>query len=485
MNVAYIKDLHHNYLVIPKPENGSEEAYCVYMLQANHIDGIIRPEPRNIDNRVLYYYDITSKQSIDTIYIKNTINYEQLKGLFENLANLIERAYEYLLNENDLILEPDHIYIELASYRVNVCYLPGYNKEISKQMVALVEYLMNKVEYNDKEAVLYIYNLYAVCRDEGFSFNNLLLAIRDNKADSLITLVNEEKLTLSHEKSIDEESTEGTLKQINGIDKKEETKEEYNTIQNIPVMMEKVSQESEIYYYPLRTYLYTLACSLGTIMLLFISINMKIVYTSIGNRIDYGKLMALLVILIILIGYLLKIIWNKNNRLTKIISRQEYVDPREEYKVRPQAEEKSDIIINNKADTITAGYGNILHKGKPKEINQPDDRSDNTVLLNAKALSAASCLEPDDKDKYEIINIRDYPFVIGKQKGNVDYCIDTDIVSRYHVKITKEEENYYITDLNSTNGTSLNDKSLSCYQRYELSKGDKVSIAGIAYMFQV
>ena len=517
MDVGYKKDLHHNYLVIPKPEDCKEENYCVYMLQANHIEGIIRPEPRTIDNRVLYYYDITAKQSLDTIYVKNSINYEQLKGLFIKLADLIEKAYEYLLNENDLILEPNHIYIELTSYEANVCYLPGYNKEISKQMAALIEYFMNKVEYNDKDAVLFIYNLYAVCRDDGFSFNNLLLTIRENKKDGAKTPENSDKLSVRYGRSLDKEATEGTLRRINGIDKRKETRKEikeeakevtkeeteneareelkdkYISRKQIPVMMEKVSLESEIYYYPIRTYIYSGACILGAIMLLAIGINMKIVYTSIGNRIDYGKLMALLFILIIVMGYLMKNIWNKNNRLTKIISRPEYVDPREEYRPRLHDEIESNTTKNTATNTITnintdektIGYENMLHKGKLKDFNRTEDRSNNTVLLNAIVPPCGCCLEPDDKEKQEMIQIMDYPFVIGKEKGNVDYCLDKDIVSRYHIKITKEEGSYYITDLNSTNGTTLNDKLLLCYQRYELNKGDRVSIAGIGYMFQL
>jgi pSer/pThr/pTyr-binding forkhead associated (FHA) protein len=118
-------------------------------------------------------------------------------------------------------------------------------------------------------------------------------------------------------------------------------------------------------------------------------------------------------------------------------------------------------------------------------LNKPDDKSQATVLLNADMLYPGCYLEPVDKDKCSKILIKDFPFVIGKQKGNVDYFLDKEEVSRYHVKITKEEDSYYITDLNSTNGTSLNNKPLSCYQRHRIIKDDKVSIAGINYKFQL
>ncbi|TAH73874.1 MAG: FHA domain-containing protein [Anaerolineaceae bacterium] len=452
MDVSYKKDIHHNYLVIPKISDSKDEAYCVCMLEANSIDSIIGPEPRTIDNKVLYYYDITAKQSIDTIYVKNTINYEQLKRLFTSMADLIGQTYEYLLNENDLILEPEHIYIELASCRANICYLPGYNIDIGKQMAKLIEYLMNKVEYNDKEAVLYVYNLYAACREEGFSFNNLLSVIRESKGDKAKAPIVEARIN-----------------------------------KQIPVMMEKIYDERESYYYPVRTYIFSGASIVGAIMILAISINLKILHTSIGNRINYGKLMALIFILFILVGYLMKYIWNKNNRLTKIISKHEYIDPRIDdprvddskikYKIKAQTE-------NNPEQSMAVSVKDF-QINKSKDTNQSEDLSESTVLLNAKPSSFCCCFEPEDQDTYDIIQISDFPFLIGKQGSNVDYYLGKDVVSRYHVKVTKEEERYFITDLNTTNGTTLNDKLLPCYQRHEIVNEDKMAIAGIKYTFHI
>jgi hypothetical protein len=455
-------------------DDSNGETYCVHMLQANSIDGIIKPEPRTIDNRVLYYYDITSKQPIETIYIKNTITYKHIKGLFVNLADLAEQTYEYLLNEDDLLLEPEYIYVELATGQVNVCYLPGYNNDIRKQITTLIEYIMNKVEYKDKEAVLYIYKLYAVCRDEGFSFNNLILAIRDNKPDNHIKTENRKGLNLDAKKNNNQvtaynmDKPEYTFKEQNS---KNQIHKNQIPKKKIPIMMEKVSDDSEQYYYPIRAYIYTCICTIGAILVLVISINTKVIYSSFGNRIDYGKLMALILILLIIIGYLVKDIWKKNNRLTKIISKQEYIDPRIDYiDHKTQFEDQDDYIPQ---------------KSKSKVSNLKENVPDPTVLLNVDTQSSGSCLEPENRDTYDVIQINENPFVIGKQKDNVDYFLDNEVVSRYHVKITKEKDIYFITDLNSTNGTSLNEKSLPCYQRFELMRGDEVSIAGIKYLFQI
>lgn len=469
MEAVYKKDLYNNYLVLPKDDECDGEAYCVHMLQANSIEGIIKPELRTIDNKVLYYYDIKSKQSIETLYVKNTINYEQIKKLFINLVDLIWQTYEFLLNENDLVLEPEYIYIAFATGSVNVCYLPGYNNDIRKQLATLIEYIMNKVEYDDKEAVLYVYNLYAVCRDEGFSYDNLISAIREVKTCKPVIARNKKNSKVETEIRNKQVST-----YINEIP--EAAPKEQSPKRQIPVMMEKVSEDREQYYYALKTYIYTGACAIGAILVLIISINTRIVYTSIGNRIDYGKLMALLLILMITSGYMMKNIWDKKNRLTRIISKQEYIDPRIEYSNFNNLEDQTEQIKSTYKDTI--------QKKKSEDVKQPEEYNP-TILLNVEPQSIGCCLKPENKDVYEIINIREFPYIIGKQKDNVDYFLDKEVVSRYHVKITREDDIYYITDLNSTNGTCLNDKPLPCYQRFELAIGDEVTIAGIKYSFKV
>lgn len=454
MEVSYKKDLRHNYLVIAKSSNSNEEAYCVRMLQANSIKGILRPEPRIIDNQALLYYDISSKQSLEIIYAKTAIKYEQLNKLFLNLTKIIDQTYEYLLNENDLVLEPKHIFMELSSGEIYICYLPGYNKDIREQLVSLIEYMMNKVEYKDKEAVLYIYNLYSVCREEGFSYINLLLAIKGDKSDNPIKI--------EIKKSKDEE---------NQKKEPEIALENQQPIKQIPVMMEKISDDQEQYYYPLKTYIYSGFCCLGLILILVISIKTKIIYTSFGGRIDYSKLVVLLLILLAVTGYLMKNIWDKKNRLTKIISKPIYINP-----IKEDIEADDNSISYIEPEQSIKDSDSLFPKKEDKEINP-------TVLLNAKMSSQGCYLDPEDKDILDVIQINNFPFVIGKQKGYVDYHLDREVVSRYHIKITREEGRYYITDLNSTNGTCLNKNPLPCYQRSEIKEGDEVTIAGIKYWF--
>jgi FHA domain. len=272
----------------------------------------------------------------------------------------------------------------------------------------------------------------------------------------------------------------------------EEMPENANLLKKIPVMDEKITDDREIFYYPLKTYLYTGICCLGAVLIFVMSFYTKLVYNSLGNRIDYGKLTVLILMVFVAAGYLISKIWDKKNRLTKVVRKVEYIDPR-------KYPENQDIgIINENTSACTSFQNTYSSKSIGLKnaneaagainptvlLNFKDENNNPTVLLNADKPTSGCRLEPKENDKYDVIRMTEFPFIIGKQKGNVDYFLDMDVVSRYHVKITREEDKYYITDLNSTNGTCLNKKPLSCYQRYELKEGDEVTIAGIVYMFR-
>ena len=61
----------------------------------------------------------------------------------------------------------------------------------------------------------------------------------------------------------------------------------------------------------------------------------------------------------------------------------------------------------------------------------------------------------------EDILIPYFPFIIGKHEELVDYVLNRSTVSRLHVRIDREGEEYRITDLNSTNGTMVGRYGLS------------------------
>lgn len=74
-------------------------------------------------------------------------------------------------------------------------------------------------------------------------------------------------------------------------------------------------------------------------------------------------------------------------------------------------------------------------------------------------------------------------FLIGRSVQQADGKILTDGISRVHAKIIKREGDYYIEDLNSTNGTYLNGELLEYHRDRKLKRNDRVRFGIEEYVF--
>lgn len=74
-------------------------------------------------------------------------------------------------------------------------------------------------------------------------------------------------------------------------------------------------------------------------------------------------------------------------------------------------------------------------------------------------------------------------FRIGHGENTNDACLISDAVSHFHAKITKRGAEYYIEDMNSTNGTYVNGEQLCYTQKHKLEPMDRIQFADVSYMF--
>ena len=86
-------------------------------------------------------------------------------------------------------------------------------------------------------------------------------------------------------------------------------------------------------------------------------------------------------------------------------------------------------------------------------------------------------LEGTGSQSGKVIVLDKMPFSIGKAKDKSDETLNCPTVSRIHARFSKDEEIYYLEDMNSRNGTRLNGKALAPFSPAELKNGDRISFA--------
>lgn len=132
-------------------------------------------------------------------------------------------------------------------------------------------------------------------------------------------------------------------------------------------------------------------------------------------------------------------------------------------------------------------YKEQLFNRQPSMASPTD--SEDTALLDTATHGGAMETKPSlirkDGDMVDKISLGRNPFIIGKLKNQVDYVIDNSSVSRIHCKIIEKEENYYIVDLNSKNGTYLDGEPLDSNKEYPLYDGSQIGISNCHYAFEI
>ena len=73
--------------------------------------------------------------------------------------------------------------------------------------------------------------------------------------------------------------------------------------------------------------------------------------------------------------------------------------------------------------------------------------------------------------------IEDNEMVIGRENGLKDYLVTKTFVSRKHCRITIENDELFVEDLNSSNSTYINNKRVEC--KTKLSAGDELALGGL------
>ena len=136
MEISYKRNLKASYLTI-RVRDEVVNMYQMRMITANKIDGLLPCQIKEEENGKVCYYEISCKQSLQHLYLKSEIGYEELKHLLIGIYMILQRLEKYLLQSTYLILEPEYIYLDWDKRQVCLVYLPGYEGDGFKAVLHL------------------------------------------------------------------------------------------------------------------------------------------------------------------------------------------------------------------------------------------------------------------------------------------------------------------------------------------------------------
>lgn len=456
MRAEYKRDMNHNYLILYGEDEINTDSYQVRMLVGNVIPSLLKCRIQGMDGRFLVYFDITSKQALSVLYEEKKMGVEDLRLIFGGFVKAMEDAAEYLMNPGQFIISPEYIYTDIEKQEIYFCMMPGYEKDIKEQFQFLTEYILPKIDHQDQDAVILGYGVYKRAMEDSFHLEHIKEELYKTQGQQGTTTTKPEQMKTEPEQR---QESEDFNPEEEGFWENEEINQEFV----------RDGEKSKRLSLPQKTGIIVLAaillCGIATITLM--------------GYLPYLETGTILGIIIVLVACVMLFVYVLKIKKKPGALRQ----GREEERDNPNG-----ITGKEPADQTDQSQNTI--KSVVKSTNKPVVKSSQlhadygeTVVLSAGAVSGPASLVSKEPGELATIYINEDLTVIGKLETACDAVISLPTVSRIHAKIRKKEDAYYLTDMNSRNGTAVNGRLLLPDEEYQLEPEDEVDFAQARYIF--
>lgn len=492
MKSEYKRDMNHNYLILTGEDVIDTDSYQVRMIVANAVPDLLQCRIQGIDGKFMVYYDVTSRHSLTALFEDRKLGIEDLQIILGGFIQVMEEMSEYLLNPCQLILEPEYIYMDSEKKNVRFCYLPGFHGEVQKQFQNLAEYFLPKLDHEDGKAVMLGYGVYRRALEDSFHLEHIkeeLYKIREGKESDFMDY---EKKIVQQPEKIDsgKEEQQKELWESSSWERESNVNSEKKTQKRRSEKKDKTKKTKDGKIWK------SVAGFAGALLILLgITTGMAGGYLPrVSTEILLGVILLLMVLGMLVYILLKKVSGNEQKKRDieeKVQSTDERYNRQKEMMWQTcEAGEKK----NRMEEAAVAGEG-ITEKRNPvsekltkdvekrKKTEEVSEGFGETMVLSSGAVKGPATLVSREPGELATIYLDQDITVIGKLKTAADAVINVPTVSRIHAKIRKRDGEYYLTDLNSRNGTSVNGQMLKTGEDYFLKDEDEVDFAQARYIF--
>ena len=166
MEIAYRREGNSIYAVLPAKRAEEKDPYAIQMLLRNQIPFVIPLSVRYIDNDPYLLYQISNRQSLTEFCRVQKLTVDCLKRFIRNLWSLTEKMQDFFLSTETILLIPELIFITRDREKFEFCIDPYESKPFLKQLQELLQNMLNWIDYNDKQAVTFLYEI-QIMADQG------------------------------------------------------------------------------------------------------------------------------------------------------------------------------------------------------------------------------------------------------------------------------------------------------------------------------
>lgn len=174
MEIEYVNEHGEEYMRIINDER-IRDNIIFEMLWHNKIAGFLPVNIGGIDEKRIFSYLVSGLTKLSDYIKENKLDENKLQTLLKSLCQTIMRGEEYLIEDCEILLLPECIYMD-ANGQVQLALFPNEKegKIMSAKISEILETVMKYLNHAEKRQVFYIYELYRYCQEENFSIKHLV-----------------------------------------------------------------------------------------------------------------------------------------------------------------------------------------------------------------------------------------------------------------------------------------------------------------------
>lgn len=459
--------------------------YQLGMLANNRINGLLKSDVIRINGEIHLQYDITSLVPIKKLFERKKLSRKDFIYLIEQIFELLGMMEQYLLDSGGIVFDSTYIFINPQSLELGHVYLPTKDRPQDLDLLKnfLLEAIINDIRFIDEPSDNFIQRLIEILKDPEFEATTLKRYLNEMyKAKPAVT----------------------TNKRIERALPKKEIDIQLSThYKETAKVFERPKTKKQCY--PIKSYV-VLYSVIGTLVLFCI----VLMLTGVLSPSNPDSLLSLLGFILIggAVTYLVySKLFSPDKKIERVteenlekkgqVKGAEYVNKAFSvpvpgntvtYKESAVHREAASAMARKSSFPFSKQNGLDVSEIEISETNKfysgikSPKTQDRTVILNADNLNF-SYLKRMLGNCTETIIIKQFPFMMGRLEGQVDYCINNPAVGKLHAEITKANESHFISDMNSRNGTIINGVRIEPTKENIIKNGDRITLGNEEFIF--
>lgn len=467
LEARYFRDYKHNYMILRCRQQAGTSYQC-RLLTSGRIEGILRCSLRHVNGESYFYYDISSRTTLEGLYRDRKMSAYQIRELFEQLYEIYCGLGDCFMEESRLVLLPEHIYYDMSHQRYVGLYYPDY--ETDKPYETLMDFLLEHLDGRDEKLADCIYTIYERMEESSFSLQDALMLLGKDGEEAAERKTGQVVDVTTATTGREEQSfPSGFVSAVS----EEPVEEDRNAVFDGGKTF--VPSKKKSLFYPLLT-LFSIP---GIVGIAYIYGSYELSEQEVMTLLGCGGLLA--------VCLLAGVIGTVRGGVREIKPRRgmeqaESFPSEESFYSSEQTPISLEQVLSRQMEINPVAPIKNASSQMPLREQEAGDYTD-TVFFDSTQTVEYKLYALDKKNKKHI-TLNKFPFTVGKMAGCVDCALTDDSVSRIHARFEKSGGGVLLTDMNSTNGTYRNGLRMQPQETVEIEPGDEIRFGNLNYCFR-